>query len=116
MHLLSTLLALGTGSQSNPMGSLFFMVAMIAVMYFFMLRPQMKRAKEQKEFSNNIQNGDVIVTTAGIYGKILRTNEDGTLSLEVDRNTVLKVDRSAISLELTTAYRKKTAAETKPAA
>ncbi|QLH48113.1 MAG: preprotein translocase subunit YajC [Bacteroidota bacterium] len=63
-----------------------------------------------------MQNGDVIVTTAGIYGKILRTNEDGTLSLEVDRNTVLKVDRSAISLELTTAYRKKTATETKPAA
>ena len=106
---------LWTGDKPNPMNSVLFMVAMIAVMYFFMIRPQMKRAKEQKEFSNNTQVGDTIVTTAGFYGKIVRINDDGTLSVELDRNTVVKMDKSAISLEMTSAYRKKQSAETKAA-
>ena len=49
----------------------------------------------------------MIVTTAGIHGKIIKTNEDGTISVEVDRNTVLKMDKSAVSMELTAALRKK---------
>ncbi len=113
MNLVDTLLMMGEGGKPNPMMNLVFMVGMIAVMYFFMIRPQMKKAKEQKEFSNSTNVGDLIVTVAGIHGKILRNNEDGTMSVEVDRNVVLKMDKSAISMEMTIAHRKKLNTETK---
>lgn len=111
---LATLLILAQGATtSNPWISPLFMVGMIAVMYFFMIRPQMKKAKEQKEFSNSTNVGDTIVTSAGIHGKIVRTNDDGTITVEVDRNTVLKMEKSAISMEMTMALRKKLNPEVK---
>ena len=113
MNAIDTLLMMGEGGKPNPMMNVVFMVGMIGVMYFFMIRPQMKRAKEQKSFSNENNVGDTIITTAGIYGKIVKANEDGTISVEIDRNTVVKMDRSAISMEMTTAYRKKMSAEVK---
>ena len=87
--------------------SLLFMVGMIAVMYFFMIRPQAKRAKEQKKFSESIATGEQIVTTAGIHGRINRANEDGTLQIEISRNTYMTIERSAVSMEMTNAFRKK---------
>ena len=97
--------------QAQPGGSsyfsLLFMVGMIAVMYFFMIRPQAKRAKEQKKFSDSIATGEQIVTTAGIHGRINRTNEDGTLQIEISRNTYMVIERSAVSMEMTNAFRKK---------
>lgn len=96
----------------NPMINVILMVSMIAVMYFLLIRPQMKRAKEQKQFSNEAAVGDNIVTTAGIHGKIVKMNEDGTFSIEVDRNTILKIEKSAISMEMTVALRKKVASKT----
>ena len=104
---------MGEGGKPNPMMNILFMAGMIGVMYFFMIRPQMKRAKEQKEFSNQNNTGDTIVTTSGIYGKIVKSNDDGTISVEIDRNTIVKMDRSAISMEMTMAYRKKNIAEVK---
>ncbi|MBK7762218.1 MAG: preprotein translocase subunit YajC [Bacteroidetes bacterium] len=101
------------GGKPNPMSTLFFMGAMIVVMYFFMIRPQMKKAKEQKAFANQNNAGDIIVTIAGIYGKIVKANDDGTIMVEVDRNTIIKMDRSAISMEMTAAYRKKLGTEVK---
>jgi preprotein translocase subunit YajC len=108
-------LMLGQGGQQNPLGTLPFLLAMVLVMYFFMLRPQIKRSKEQKEFSNSTTVGDSIITSAGIHGKIIKENEDGTLSVEIDRNTIVKMEKSAISMELTMAYRKKTTAASKAA-
>jgi preprotein translocase subunit YajC len=114
MNGIDTLLMAGEGGKPNPMMNIVFMVGMIAVMYFFMIRPQMKRAKDQKAFSNENNVGDTIITTSGMYGKIVKSNDDGTISVEVDRNTIIKMDRSAISMELTMAYRKKAVgAETK---
>lgn len=110
MQLLSVLL-----QAQSPMGgsfSLLFMVGMIAVMYFFMIRPQAKRAKEQKKFSESISVGEDIVTTAGIHGRIQRTNENGTLQIEISRNTYMTIERSAISMEMTTAFRKKSSTTT----
>jgi preprotein translocase subunit YajC len=60
MNSIDTLLMMGEGGKPNPMMNLVFMVGMIGVMYFFMIRPQMKRAKEQKEFSNQNNVGDTI--------------------------------------------------------
>ncbi len=86
---------------------LVFLIGMIVVMYFFMIRPQAKRAKEQKKFAASIEPGEKIVTTAGIHGTIRRSNEDGTLQIEVSANTYLTIDRTAVSMEMTNAYRKK---------
>lgn len=91
----------------SPYLSLLFMVGMIVVMYFFMIRPQAKKAKEQKQFVESINSGEKIVTTSGIHGTVSRTNEDGTLQLEVGRGLFITVDRSAISMEMTTAHRKR---------
>lgn len=91
----------------SPMPSLFIMVGMIVVMYFFMIRPQAKRAKEQKKFAESISSGEKIITSAGIHGTINRVNEDGTLQLEVGRGMFMTIERSAVSMELTNAYRKK---------
>jgi len=82
------------------------MVGMVVVMYFFMIRPQAKRAKEQKKFTESIASGEKIVTTSGIHGTINRINEDGTLQLEIARGTFIIIDRSAVSMEMTNAYRK----------
>lgn len=91
----------------NPMFSMLLMVGMIAVMYFFMIRPQAKRAKEQKKFGETIGAGEQIVTTAGIHGRISQVNDDGTLKLEISRGVFITVERSAVSMEMTNAARKK---------
>ena len=111
MNVTNLMLMVGQGGKPNPMMNVVFMLGMIAVMYFFMIRPQMKKAKEQKEFSNSTQPGDTIVTIAGIHGKILKENEDGTISVEIDRNTVVRMEKSAISMEMTMAFRKKSSIE-----
>ena len=100
------------GSTPSAMPQLFIMVGMIVVLYFFMIRPQAKRAKEQKKFAESISAGEKIITTAGIHGQITRVNEDGTLQIEVGRGTFMTIERSAVSMELTAAYRKKTEAAT----
>lgn len=107
MNAIDFMLMMGEGGKPNPMMNVVFMVGMIAVMYFFMIRPQMKKAKEQKEFSNTTNPGDTIVTIAGIHGKIVKNNDDGTISVEIDRNTIVKMEKSAISMDMTIALRKK---------
>jgi preprotein translocase subunit YajC len=96
----------------GSMMSLLFMLGMIAVLYFFMIRPQAKRAKEQKKFGDTIAVGEKIVTTAGIHASIVRANDDGTLKVEVSNGTFMTIERSAVSMEMTNAHRKKTAAAT----
>lgn len=116
MHIsISSLLLQAAPQQGNPMMSVFLMVGMIAVMYFFMIRPQAKRAKEQKKFAETIGEGEKVITTSGIHGRIVRINDDGTLQLEVARGMFVTVERSAVSMELTAAYRKKTDGATTPA-
>jgi len=74
--------------------------AIILIMYFFMIRPQMKKAKEQQEFIANLGKGDKIVTAGGIYGKIIEV-EEKTFVIKVDNNARLRVDKSFISLDST---------------
>jgi preprotein translocase subunit YajC len=67
------------------------------VFYFFMIRPQMKKSKDQKKFVTELKKGDKVVTTAGIHGRILEIN-DTTFLIEID-NGKIRFDKSAISLE-----------------
>ncbi|MBS1512255.1 MAG: preprotein translocase subunit YajC [Bacteroidetes bacterium] len=87
--------------QGKPsgMGMLYFLVPMILVMYFFMIRPQAKKAKDQKKFVNDLQKGDKIVTIAGIHGKVYKLNDDNTVDMEISPGSYLKIERSAISME-----------------
>ncbi len=85
------------GASSNY--SLFLIAAMILVFYFFMIRPQAKKAKDAKKFQDNLQKGEKVVTIAGIHGTVNRVNEDGTISLEVNPGSYLKIEKSAISIE-----------------
>lgn len=89
------------------LGPIVMLPLMFVVMYFFMIRPQQKRAKEQKLFGESLGVNDDIVTASGIHGKINRVNEDGTVQLEVGRNSFITVERSAISGEMTQAKRKR---------
>jgi preprotein translocase subunit YajC len=90
-------------SGSSGLFNIFFIVAIFAVMYFFMIRPQAKKAKDQKTFMETLQKGDKIVTVAGIHGRISRINENGTLEVEIDTNTKVIMERSGISMEYTRA-------------
>jgi preprotein translocase subunit YajC len=76
-------------------------VGIFAVMYFFMIRPQAKKAKDQKTFIDNLQKGDKVITVAGIHGKITRVNDNGTVEVEIDTNTKVIMERSGISMEYT---------------
>jgi preprotein translocase subunit YajC len=85
---------------------LVMMGAIILVFWLFMIRPQAKKAKEQKTFIDNMQKGDKIVTIAGIHGTINKINEDNTLQLEVSPGSYLKIEKSSISMEWTIAINK----------
>jgi len=67
------------------------------VFYFFMIRPQVKKQKDQKKYVNELKKGDKVVTTAGIHGRIIDVAET-TFLVEVD-NGKIRFDKSAISLE-----------------
>ncbi|WP_127132233.1 preprotein translocase subunit YajC [Pseudoflavitalea rhizosphaerae] len=74
---------------------------MILVFWLFMIRPQAKKAKLAKQFQENLQKGDKIVTIAGIHGVVNKMNEDGTIQLETSPGSYIKIEKSAISMEWT---------------
>ncbi|WP_055435351.1 preprotein translocase subunit YajC [Lacinutrix algicola] len=74
-------------------------VAMFAVVYFFMIAPQMKRAKNEKKFAAELKRGDKIVTKSGMHGKIVEFNEKDNSCVIETMSGKLKFDRAAISME-----------------
>ncbi len=96
------------GEQGQGGGPSFFIFLglFFIIIYFFMIRPQTKKAKEQKNFLNELKKGDKVVTIGGIHGKILEVADDSYL-VEVDANVKLRLDKSAISLDLTRAVTEK---------
>ena len=77
-------------------------ILMFVVVYFFMIAPQMKRAKKEKQFAAELKRGDKIITKSGLHGKVLELNDkDGSCVIET-LSGKLKFDKSAISMELST--------------
>ena len=74
---------------------LIMMVAIFAIMYFFMIRPQNKKQKEIQKQRNAMKAGDKVVTAGGIYGKIKEVNET-TVLIEVADNVRIKVDKNSV--------------------
>lgn len=109
--MLSVLLMASPGGQPNSSFSLIMMGAIILVFWLFMIRPQAKKAKDQKKFIENLQKGDRIVTIAGIHGTINKVNEDNTLQLETNPGSYMKIEKSAISMEWTTQLNKASTVE-----
>jgi len=72
--------------------------AMFLVVYFFMMRPQIKKQKDQKKFVEEMKKGDKVVTTAGIHGKVVEI-ADTTILVEVDNGVKIRFEKSSISLE-----------------
>ena len=89
------------GGQSSPYFTFVFMGMIILVFWLFFIRPQAKKAKTQKNFVENLQKGDKVVTIAGIHGTINKVNEDGTINLEVSPGSYMKIEKSAISMDWT---------------
>jgi preprotein translocase subunit YajC len=82
------------------LGQLPFILLMFVVVYFFMIAPQMKRAKKEKKFNAELKKGDKVITKSGLHGKILELNDkDQTCIIETMSGKV-KFERSAISMEL----------------
>ncbi len=79
----------------SPYGSFLMMGAIIVVFYFFMIRPQQKKQKELRKFREELKKGDKIVTTGGIYGKVLEIQERAIV-IEVEGQNRLKVDKAAV--------------------
>jgi preprotein translocase subunit YajC len=89
---------------SGPLGGnemLVVMGLMIVVFWLFFIRPQAKRAKNQKKFISDLQKGDRIVTIAGIHGTIAKVNEDNTLNIETSPGSYIRIEKSAISMDWT---------------
>jgi preprotein translocase subunit YajC len=75
-------------------------ILMFAVIYFFMIAPQMKRAKQEKKFVVELKRGDKVITKSGIHGKIVElSDKDSTCVVETSAGKI-KFERSAISMEM----------------
>jgi preprotein translocase subunit YajC len=83
--------------------SFLFPALMLAFFYFFFIRPQVKKQKEQNAFATQIKKGDEVVTTSGIIGQINKM-EDNAITLEVNEKTYIRVVPNAISKEMTDQY------------
>lgn len=78
-------------------------LAMILVLYLFMIRPQMQKQKKEKKFQSDLKKGTKVITTSGIHGKIVDIHTDNTITIETGAGKI-KFERSAISLELSKRY------------
>ena len=75
-------------------------ILLFVVMYLFLIRPQMKKAKQEKQFAAQLKKGDKVITMGGMHGKILELYDDGTCVIESGAGRI-KFERSAISMEKT---------------
>ena len=101
MNLAMIFLMLGQGDKGGGGFQFIFLGLMILVFWMFMIRPQAKKAKLQKNFLTNLQKGDKIVTIAGIHGTVNKVNDDGTMQLEINPGSYIKIEKSAVSMEWT---------------
>ena len=91
--------ATAEAAQQQPAGSGWtfwvMIIAMIAIMYFFMWRPESKRRKQMENFRKGIKKGDKIITAGGIYG-VVKEVQETSLLIEVDSNVTLRIDKNMV--------------------
>ena len=92
------LLTLLLQASGEGITQLLFPVAIALVVYFFMIRPQQRRANEAKKFRESLAKGSSVVTIGGLHGKVVDLSDEGVI-IEVDKGVRLKFDRTAIARE-----------------
>ena len=90
---------LNTEGGGNP---LIFFVLVFGVFWFFMIRPQVKKQKQERKFREELKNWDKVITSGGLHGKVVEVSEK-TVKIDVGSSIVLKFDKSGISAELSNA-------------
>lgn len=107
------LIILQFASTQNPLSNTLWMFAlMFIVFYFFMIRPQMRRQRQEKKFHEDLKKGDLVVTSGGIHGKIVEITAEQVLIIETLAGK-MKFEKNAVSKELTQLRYKKEVAPTK---
>lgn len=101
MNLATVFLMMGQGDKGGGGFQFIFLGLMLVVFWMFMIRPQAKKAKQQKTFLQNLQKGDKVVTIAGIHGTVNKINYDGTMQLEINPGSYIKIEKSSVSMEWT---------------
>ena len=91
---------MGQGTQQ-----LLMILMIVAIFYFFMIRPQMAKAKKEKQFKESIEKGDKVVTVGGLHGKVIEV-QDNTFTIEVAQNVRVRIDKSAVSADSSKQYSK----------
>jgi len=86
--------------SSGAIQQVIFIVGMILVFYLFMIRPQQKKQKEQKNFLSELKKGDMVVTAGGMHGKIISV-EEHTIALEIDRGIKVTFEKGSVSKDNT---------------
>jgi len=100
-----TLLDAATGAAKTQQGGfdwsmIIMIVAMIAIVYFFMIRPQRKRQKEIENFRNSLTIGSKVITASGVHGTIKSLNEgESYLTVEISKGVTIQIDRNYVYAE-----------------
>ena len=95
--LISNAYAQTAAPAGGGMEQIFIMIAMFAVFYFLMIRPQQKKAKEHRAMVEAVRRGDMVITAGGIVGKVAKVKEDGEVEVEIAEGIKVRVIRSTIS-------------------
>lgn len=104
MNILNIILQAQTAQGGGGFSFIFMMLAVFAVMYFFMIRPQRKQQKEMEQFRKNLKKGDRVVTAGGIFGTIAEANPDSPIvTLRVDTDVRIKVAKASLQKDFSEA-------------
>ncbi len=96
------------GATGGGYSMIIMMVAIFAIMYFFMIRPQQKKQKEIKNFQNSIKEGTKVITAGGVYGVVRRViMEQSSLEVEVAKGVTITVDRNYVFADAASQQRQK---------
>ena len=87
-----------TGNSENPTSFWVMMGLLMIVFYFFMIRPQQKKAKDAKKFREALQKGSKVITIGGVHGRVIEVAET-TVLIEVDNNVKIRFEKSAIAMD-----------------
>ena len=99
---MNTMFLAAQSAQGGGMSMILMMVALFAIMYFFMIRPQQKKQKEIRNFQNALQPGAKVVTSGGVYGTVRTVDlEKGTINLEIAKGVVITVDKGCVFADTT---------------
>lgn len=93
--MLNNLIPLQEAGGSAGMMNLIMIVALIAIFYLFMIRPQQRKQKEIRKFREGLNVGDRVITAGGIYGKI-RAVKENTITLEIADNVRISIDKGSV--------------------